>query len=284
MQVIEIQNVSFRYEGRQENAVRDLNLEFRDGEFVLILGATGAGKSTLLRLLNGLIPHFYKGEFKGRVIVDGIDTREASVAELARHVGLVFQNPDNQLVALTVEREIAFGLENLGVSREEMRKRVMSYLNTLKIAHLKDRPLYNISGGEKHLVALASVLVMEPKFLVLDEPTSELDPYNSQVLINLIKDLHDRGKTIIIAEHRAELLAKFATRVVIMKEGMIAKDGSPNELLYDIKLLKDCRIKPPRTAEIWNELKKRDIDWIKPTLDENLFLERISGGFIDRGS
>jgi energy-coupling factor transporter ATP-binding protein EcfA2 len=283
MQFIELQEVSFRYEGRHENAVTDLSLRVREGEFVLILGGTGAGKSTLLRLLNGLIPHFYKGEFKGKVVVNGIDTRDASVAELARHVGLVFQNPENQLVALTVEREIAFGLENLGVPRAEMRKKVLHYLNTLGITHLKDRPLYNISGGEKHLVTLASVLVMEPSFLVLDEPTSELDPYNSRVLARVIKGLHEDGRTIIVAEHRAEVFAGFATRVVAMKEGRIIRDGLPEEVLFDIELLRECRIKPLRTAEIWNELKKRNVDWIRPTLDEDLFLEWVSGGLIDRG-
>ena len=282
MQAIELKDVSFRYEGRQEKAVRNLNLRIEEGEFLLVLGSTGAGKSTLLRLLNGLIPHFYKGDFQGNVLVDGINTKEASVAELARHVGLVFQNPDNQLVALTVEREIAFGLENLGISRDEMRERVKRYLDVLKLDHLKEKPLYNISGGEKHLVALASVLVMEPKYLVLDEPTSELDPYSARALIEVIKRLHESGKTIVVAEHRAELLASVATRVVIMKEGVIVKEGRPEKVLFDLKLLKECRIKPLRIVEIWNELKKRGIDWIRPTLDEDVFLERISGGLIDR--
>ncbi len=282
MQAIELRNVSFRYEGRKEKAVRNLNLKIKEGEFLLILGATGAGKSTLLRLLNGLIPHFYKGDFEGDVLVDGINTKEASVAELARHVGLVFQNPDNQLVALTVEREIAFGLENLGISREEMRERIERYLNILRIQHLKDKPLYNISGGEKHIVALASVLVMEPKYLVLDEPTSELDPYSSRTLIEVIKELHESGKTIIVTEHRAELIANVATRVVILKDGTVIKEGRPDELLFDLKLLKKCRIKPLRIVEVWNELNMRGVDWIKPTLDERIFLEKIVGGLIDR--
>jgi len=260
MQAIELKDVSFRYEGRQEKAVRNLNLRIEEGEFLLVLGSTGAGKSTLLRLLNGLIPHFYKGDFQGDVLVDGINTKEASVAELARHVGLVFQNPD----------------------RDEMRERVKRYLDVLKLDHLKEKPLYNISGGEKHLVALASVLVMEPKYLVLDEPTSELDPYSARALIEVIKRLHESGKTIVVAEHRAELLASVATRVVIMKEGVIVKEGRPEKVLFDLKLLKECRIKPLRIVEIWNELKKRGIDWIRPTLDEDVFLERISGGLIDR--
>ena len=283
MKIIELQDVSFRYEGRQKNAVSDISLEFEKGEFVLILGATGAGKSTLLRLLNGLIPHFYKGEFKGRVLVDGVDTREATVAELARHVGLVFQNPENQLVALTVERELAFGLENLGMPREEMRRRITHYLNVLGIEHLRDRVLYNLSGGERHLIALASVVIMEPKVLVLDEPTSELDPYNSWILVNTIKNLHDRGKTIIVAEHRVELLAKFATRVVVMKDGIVVKEGSPEEILYNTKLLNECRIRVPRVVEIWNELKNRGIE-IEPTLDEDSFLRSITGVVGDRDS
>jgi len=214
--------------------------------------------------------------------VDGINTREATVAELARHVGLVFQNPDNQLVALTVEREIAFGLENLGISRKEMKQRVKRYLNVLKLTHLKDKPIYSLSGGERHLIALASILVMEPKYIVLDEPTSELDPYSARALIEVIKSLHESGKTIIVTEHRAELLAGAATRVVVMKGGTIVKEGRPEEVLFDLKLLKECRIKPLRIVEVWNELKERGIDWIRPTLNENVFLERILGDPIDR--
>jgi energy-coupling factor transporter ATP-binding protein EcfA2 len=231
--LIEFEGVSFRYEGSESYAIRDVNLEIRRGDFLLIAGMSGSGKSTLLRMMNGLIPHFYRGEMVGRVLVDGLDTREASVAQLARKVGLVFQNPDNQIVTLRVDREVAFGLENLGVSREEMISRVNYALSKLKIEHLGRRPTYELSGGEKQLVAIASVIAMKPEILVLDEPTSELDPFSAARIVKILRELNREGITVIVAEHRLDLFAPPSNRLLVVHEGRIKFDGDPREVLYD---------------------------------------------------
>jgi energy-coupling factor transporter ATP-binding protein EcfA2 len=231
--LIKFEGVSFRYEGSESYAIRDVNLEIRRGDFLLIAGMSGSGKSTLLRMMNGLIPHFYRGEMAGRVLVDGVDTREASVAQLARKVGLVFQNPDNQIVTLRVDRELAFGLENLGMSREEMVKRVNYALSKLKIEHLERRSTYELSGGEKQLVAIASIVAMKPDILVLDEPTSELDPFGAARIVRILKELNREGITIIVAEHRLDLFAPSSNRLLVVHEGRIKFDGDPREILYD---------------------------------------------------
>ena len=231
--MIKFEGASFKYEGSDSYAIRDVNLEIRRGDFLLIAGMSGSGKSTLLRMMNGLIPHFYRGEMVGRVLVDGMDTREVSVAQLARKVGLVFQNPDNQIVTLRVDREVAFGLENLGMSREEMIDRINYALSKLKIEHLRERSTYELSGGEKQLVAIASIIAMKPKVLVLDEPTSELDPFSAARIVRILKELNREGITIIIAEHRLDLFAPSSNRLLVVHEGRIKFDGDPREILYD---------------------------------------------------
>ena len=230
---IEIENVSFKYEFAEAPAISEVDLSIGRGEFLLIAGLSGSGKSTLLRLLNGLIPHFYRGEMTGRVLVDGVDTREASVAELSRRVGLVFQNPDNQIVTLKVEREIAFGMENLGVLREEMRRRVREIADLLGIEHLLGRWTYELSGGEKQLVAIASVLAMRPDIIALDEPTSELDPFSAARIARALLRLKGLGYTIVVVEHRLELFAPLADRMAVMFGGKIVALGETREILYD---------------------------------------------------
>ena len=264
---VELLNVSFQYSKRKELALADVNLKIKRGEFVLILGRSGSGKSTLLRLLNGLIPHFYEGELKGRVLIDGMDTREHSVAELSRKVGLVFQNPDNQIVTLKVERELSFGLENLGVDPEEIERRVKEVIEWLRMQNLVDRFTDELSGGEKQLVAIGSILAMDPDVIALDEPTSELDQINAARIAGLVKRLNESGKTIIIAEHRLDLFVPLADRVVILSDGRVVLDGPPREVFksdpsrYDVnepasvriyRLLKDripVRDEPPLTVK-----------------------------------
>ncbi len=247
--MIEIENVTFTYEGSSRTALSDVHLKIEEGDFLLVTGLSGSGKSTLLRLLNGLIPHFYRGRMEGRVLVDGIDTKEASVASLSRKVGLVFQNPDNQIVTLRVDREIAFGLENLGFPREEIVRRIEEVLKKLRIEHLRYRPTNELSGGEKQLVAIASVLAMRPKIIALDEPTSELDPFSSARIASTLDILNREGITVVVAEHKLDLFSPFANKMIVMAGGRIVEQGSPRELLYK-KELAVHGVRPPSVVRL----------------------------------
>ncbi len=248
--MIELRDVWFRYEGSDSPALRGISLEIRRGEFVLLLGASGAGKSTLLRTLNGLIPHFYAGEMRGSVVVDGVDTREAPVSELAKRVGLVFQNPENQLVTNVVEREIAFGLENLGLSRDEMRERVRSVAKELGIEDLLKRTTGGLSGGQKQLVAIASVLAMGPSYVALDEPTSELDPRSAEAVASALKKIHGEGRTVIVSEHRLDIFAPLATRAIVIDGGRVVADGDPGDVLVRRDVI-ESGVLPPRVVQIY---------------------------------
>ena len=232
MKLIEAHGLSFKYAGSSIYAVKDVELEVGEGEFIVLAGKSGCGKSTLLRCLNGLIPHFYEGEMKGYVLVDGADTRETPPHLISQSVGIVFQNPDNQLFALSVEADIAFPLENLALPREEIRERVEWALKALGIEELRDRPPMELSGGQKQKVAIASVLAMRPKALLLDEPTSSLDPVSAKQLIDVIVKLNKEYKiSIIIAEHRLDLLIPHASRLIVMNEGRIVFDDDPRNVL-----------------------------------------------------
>jgi len=234
LKLIEVRDLSFRYLGSSNYALRDVNLEIKRGEFVVLAGKSGCGKTTLLRCLNGLIPHFYEGDFKGRVLVCGKNTLENPPHIISQIAGMVFQNPDSQLFALTVEADIAFPLENLGLPREVIRERVDWALKVLGIENLRNRSPFELSGGQKQKVAIASVLAMKPKVLLLDEPTSSLDPVSARSLIESILELNRReGLSIVISEHRLELLLPHADRLVIMDEGRIVYDGDPRVVLKE---------------------------------------------------
>lgn len=212
--------------------MRDVHLEVDAGEFILLVGPSGCGKSTFARVLNGLIPHFYGGELTGEVEVCGMDPREHPTYEFAECVGFVFQNPENQLFFTSVERELAFGLENLGLPREEISRRVEQALREYQLAELRDRSPYELSGGQQQRLAIASVMVMQPKVLVLDEPTANLDPFTAMRILALVrrKTLEERVAAIVI-EHRLEVALPFATRMVVMVGGRIVDDGRPVEVV-----------------------------------------------------
>ena len=203
--MIRLDNLSFTYSGADKPALQNINLTIEDGEFVLITGPSGSGKSTLCRCLNGLVPHFYGGKIGGKAEVQGMDVMEHLTRDLATKVGMVFQDPENQLVTTDVEREIAFGLENFGFSRDLIARRIEEALDTVGIAALRFRRLEELSGGEKQKVAVASVLALHPEILVLDEPTSELDPKGAEEVLSLLERLNDElGITIILSEHRLD--------------------------------------------------------------------------------
>ena len=232
MAIIETTNLTYTYPGGTKQSISDVSLRIEKSEFVLITGPSGCGKTTLCRCFNGLIPHFYQGEMKGAITVAGLDVSEHPTYELAQHVGLVFQNPENQLFALSVEKDVAFGLENLGVPREEMRKTVDWALHLAGIDDLRERAPHELSGGQQQRVAIASVLAMKPQVIVLDEPTSFLDPLTARRVFEVIHDLNrNLGITVVLVEHRLDLTAKYADHIIVMDEGKVLLDGDPHEIL-----------------------------------------------------
>jgi energy-coupling factor transporter ATP-binding protein EcfA2 len=232
MAVIETNNLEYTYPGGTKPSISNVSIKVEKGEFVLITGPSGCGKTTLCRCFNGLIPHFYQGELKGEIFVAGKDVTKYQTYEMAKHVGLVFQNPENQLFALSIEKDVAFGLENLGFSRAEMRERVDWALNLTGIYDIRDRSPHEVSGGQQQRVAIAAVLAMQPEIIVLDEPTSFLDPLSAEKIFEVIHDLNQRlGITVVLVEHRLDLTARYANHIMIMDEGKVCSDGETREVL-----------------------------------------------------
>ena len=233
MPLIELDGVSYRYPAAHTAALKDINARVNPGEVILLRGASGSGKSTLLRCLNGLVPYSTGGSFSGRVIVNGIDTRSHPPRELGTQVGLVFQHPEAQFIFEDVEAELAFGLENLGLPRTMMRKRVEEVIDQVGIQPLRRRQIATLSGGERQRVAIAAALAMHPRAIALDEPTSQLDPQAAedvlQVVLRLVAEL---GMTTIIAEHRVERIAPFVDRVWTLDGGEL-RDQAPRDALAD---------------------------------------------------
>ncbi len=232
MPVIRTENLTYTYPGATKPSIKEVSIKIEEGEFTLITGPSGCGKTTLCRCFNGLIPHFYQGDLKGEITVAGLKVTEHPTHELSTHVGLVFQNPENQLFALSVEKDVAFGLENLGVPREEMRSRVDWAMKLTGIYDLRERAPHELSGGQQQRVAIAAVLAMKPKIIVLDEPTSFLDPLGAKNIFEVIYELNKKlGITIILVEHRLDLTAKYADHIIIMDDGKVVLDGEPHEIL-----------------------------------------------------
>ncbi len=247
--IVVLENLTYFYPGAEEPAITDINLEIREGEYVVLAGPSGGGKSTLCRVLNGLIPHFYGGRLEGRAVVCGLDVKTTPISELARHVGLVFQNPANQVVNLTVEEELVFGLENLALPPEVMEERVSWVLKALGIEHLRDRLTYALSGGELQKVALASVLVMKPEILVLDEVTANMDPYSARRFLELLNDVRRNYQvTVILVEHRLTEALEFADKLVLLDRTIVAQ-GTPRELLRE-GILEDLGVEEPPVARL----------------------------------
>ena len=238
--MISLQHVTYTYPGTTSPALRDISLTIPAGQFCALVGANGAGKSTLAYTLSGFVPHFYHGKLTGEVTLAGKPTRLTPLSELVLSIGLIFQNPFNQIsgTKFTVREEIAFGLENLGMPRPEMQARVAATMALLGIEDLADRSPLALSGGQMQRVAIASVLAMRPKVLVLDEPTSQLDPIGSREVFTAVRALvAEEDMTVVMIEHKMEWVAVFADRVVALAEGTIIADGKAAEVLTDERLL-----------------------------------------------
>jgi len=234
--LIETKNLTFTYPSGMKPAVEDVSITIEKGDFVILTGPSGCGKTTLCRCFNGLIPNFYGGKLEGDITVAGFNVTKSSIHELARHVGLVFQNPENQLFALSVEKDVAFGLENFGVSRDEMRERVDWALQMTGINELRERAPHELSGGQQQRVAIASILAMRPEVMVFDEPTSFLDPLGAQRIFEVIHDLNKKlGITVILVEHRLDLASRYANHVIVMDESRVVLDGEPRQVFNSEK-------------------------------------------------
>jgi energy-coupling factor transporter ATPase len=265
--IIETKNLTYTYPAGPKPAFEDVTIQIEKGEFVVLTGPSGCGKTTLCRCFNGLIPHFYTGKLEGEIAVSELQVAEHPIHELAQHVGMVFQNPENQLFALSVEKDVAFGLENLGMSREEMRERVDWALEIAGIFELRDRAPYELSGGQQQRVAIASVLAMQPEIMILDEPTSFLDPLGAQVIFEVINRLNkDLGITTILVEHRLDLTSKYASRVMIMNKGRILLNGSPRDILSseEARLI---GVGIPKAIRLYQVLKDKGVNLTKIPLD-----------------
>lgn len=233
MTLVELEHVTYRYEDAPAPALSEVNLSIGAGEYVLLAGASGSGKSTLCRLLNGLIPHFHGGTLDGRVSVDGLATREHPVRELFAHAGLVFQNPTAQLFNSTVAHEIAFGLESAGLPREEIQSRTEWALDVTALARFAGRAPHTLSGGEQQRVAIAAMLALRPRILVLDEPFANLDGESIERVKALLGEIHAQGTVVLLAEHRLSVSLEHATRLVILDRGRVVRDGAPRAILRE---------------------------------------------------
>jgi energy-coupling factor transporter ATP-binding protein EcfA2 len=258
MVLVEFIDFSFKYLGAESLALKHINLRINQGEYVIVTGPSGCGKTTLCRAINGLVPHFHRGYIGGHVLVDSKDTRDNEVSQLAAIAGLVFQEPDNQLVTLNVERELAFGPENLGVEPEEIRMRVEEMISRLGLESLRQKHPHEMSGGEQQRVALAAVLTLKPKILVADEPTSNLDPKSAELILGLISELNRQGMTIVLVEHRLDLVSKDATRIVLMDNGSVVADGLPRDVLVT-ELCQQVGIGIPKATQVYKKLLSRGV-------------------------
>ncbi|MBS7648676.1 ATP-binding cassette domain-containing protein [Candidatus Bathyarchaeota archaeon] len=283
MPIIETRNLTYTYPFAENPAFEDVNLQIERGEFVLLTGPSGCGKTTLCRCFNGLIPHFYGGKLEGEIIVAGLKTTEHAIFEIAQHVGLVFQNPENQLFALTVEKDVAFGLENLGLNREEIRRRVDWALKVTGIYELRDRAPFELSGGQQQRVAIASVLAMQPEVIILDEPTSFLDPLSAKSILEIIYQLNrELGITVILVEHRLDLTARYANRVIVMREGRIILDNEPRRVFLEEEV-RLSGVGIPKVVRLYLLLKRDGVDLgIVPLSPEETFKSVVEALALDR--
>ena len=239
MGYFKLENVSYQYPLENRKVLKNINLDIKKGEFWAVIGKNGSGKTTLCSILRRFVPDFYKGELTGKITLEGKELKEYSQKEIVQKIGFVFQNPFTQIsgVKNTVFEEIAYGLENLGLEREVIISEVEKILKLLEIEKLRDRNPYDLSGGQKQRVALASIIAMDPDILVIDEPTSQLDPKGTEDIFKIINLMANEGKTIILVEHKLELIAEYAQNILVLDEGEIILSGKAEEVLNNKILL-----------------------------------------------
>jgi energy-coupling factor transport system ATP-binding protein len=258
---IEISDVTWTYRKTETPAITHLNLDIKPSEIIFLTGPAGAGKTTLCRFINGLIPHFYTGKLEGKVVVRGMDTAEYSPETLCGHVGLIFDNPSNQLFNLTVYDEIAFGPENLCVPPAKIREIVADALKFCRLETYVEKTPHHLSGGEQQACALASIMAMRPQIYVLDEPTANLDPYGTELVFDRVEDLfRTEKKTGVIVEHKLEQISKLADRMIVLDQGKITLEGKPKEVMQSVDKLSQLGLKVPQVTLLSHNLRKKGVD------------------------
>jgi energy-coupling factor transport system ATP-binding protein len=255
LEIIKAENLSFKYEDDQSGVINNLSFQIEEGDFVAILGHNGSGKSTLAKLFSGIL-----SPVSGKLTVAGHDVSDQDhIFELRGSVGMVFQNPDNQIISSIVEEDVAFALENLGVPYEEMRRKVDDALDSVGMSEYKKHSTTKLSGGQKQRVAIAGVIAMSPKVLVLDEPTAMLDPQGRKEVMKVLKELNSKGITVVLITHFMNEAAQ-ANRCIVVDNGNILVDGTPREVFSRVELLRSVGLDAPQSAELMFALQKQGID------------------------
>lgn len=279
--IINVDDVSFSYGTQTEQALSHISLSVNKGDFIGIIGPSGAGKSTLAACLSGAVPHHYTGTFFGSVMVDGHDTCEVSLTDVSQIVGSVLQDIDTQMVASIVEDEMLFGLENFGVPHDKIEQRLSETLETVGISDLRDREIATLSGGQKQKVAIAAILAMRPRVLVLDEPTAALDPASSTLVFETLREANRAlGITIVVVEQKVALLSEYCNRVLVLNHGEIALQGEPHEVFAHTDELRAIGVDCPRVTRIFNSLETDGLVSGTPCLDVDE-AERLISGIVD---
>ena len=277
--VLKIEGLWYKYPFTDRWVLKNINLEVNRGEFIVLTGRSGCGKSTLALTICGYIPHVIeKGVMKGNVYVNGINTKSKSLHQLTQMVGVVLQNPEDQLFALTVEEDVAFGPENLALPKDEVRRRVDKAMMDAGVYEIKDRPIFALSGGQKQRTAIAGILAMEPDIIIFDEPTSDLDPQGAYSVLNIISEVRRRRDiTIILIEHRLDEVSKYADRVLLMEDGEILIDAPPRKAYSRLNEFLDRGVRPPQISEAAYKYGERNT--LPITLDEGYrYFQRVTNG------
>lgn len=258
--VIELKNVTYCYPLTTVPAIKGVSFAIEEGKFYGVIGENGSGKTTLCTLIRGFAPSFFKGELQGEVLIDGKPTTAYTEGELALRIGYVFQNPFNQISGVkdTVYEEVAFGLENFGVPVDEIERRVDAVMKLTKIEHLAEKNPFELSGGQQQRAALASIIVLEPDILVIDEPTSQLDPEGTESVFEIIAAMKQAKKTVILIEHKVDLIAEYADEVLVFEKGELIRSGAKQEVLTDISLM-ERGVQLPQVAVLGNKLVQRGL-------------------------
>ena len=267
--IIDMDDVSFSYSDATEPALSHVSLTVNEGDFIGVIGPSGAGKSTLAACLSGAVPHHFAGSFYGSVTVDGRDTCDVSLTDISQIVGSVLQDIDTQMVASVVEDELLFGLENFGVPHDQIEQRVAETLETVGISDLRDREIATLSGGQKQKVAIAAILALQPRVMVLDEPTAALDPASSLLVFDTLRDINRRlGITVVVIEQKVALLSEYCNRLIVLDHGRLALSGTPHEVFAHADELRAIGVDSPRVARISNSLEADGITCAdRPCLD-----------------
>ncbi|WP_251388251.1 energy-coupling factor ABC transporter ATP-binding protein [Mediterraneibacter agrestimuris] len=280
MVVAKLKDINYKYPLAEGYALKDVNFEFEAGKFYGLIGENGGGKTTLCNLIRGLIPHFYNGELTGEAVVFDTDIKEHNAEELAVRIGYVFQNPFNQMSGIksTVFEEIAMGLENLGIEKEEIIERVSGVCELLGIEELMTKNPNELSGGQRQRVAFAAIIVMDNDMLVIDEPTSQLDPHGTEMVFEIIRKLKDSGKTIVLVEHKIDLIAEYCDEVLVMDKGHIVCSGKTQDILSRKELL-DYDAQIPQVAIWGHEMAEagKPLSYIPITVEQAVELARERG-------